>query len=162
MNFWLVKFILCVALTVLPARAATLVTPNPLIAPAEVVAIQMTSLKHNDLDEPDFGIRQTWAFAHPQNRRLTGPLPRFATMLKGPAFSPLLNHRAHQIKPAETNPAGQHASGAAWRKFDVLVETAQGDILYLSWVVQQVVDGPLQDCWMTVGVSAPQLVGKSG
>ena len=61
MNLWLVKLILWLALAVLPARAATLVTPDPLIAPAEVVAIQMTSLKHNDLDEPDFGIRQTWA-----------------------------------------------------------------------------------------------------
>ena len=162
MNVWLAKLILFAAFAVFSVRADNLVTPDPLIAPAEVVAIQMTSLKHNDLEEPDFGIRQTWAFAHPQNRGLTGPLPRFESMLKGPAFSPLLNHRAHQIKPAGTNPAGQHASGAAWRKFDVLVETAQGDILYLSWVVQQVVDGPLQDCWMTVGVSAPQLVGQSG
>ena len=81
MNIWLAKLIVFVAFTAFSVRADNLVKPDPLIGPAEVVAIQMTSLKHNDLDEPDFGIRQTWAFAHPQNRRLTGPLPRFAMML---------------------------------------------------------------------------------
>ncbi|MEC7485917.1 MAG: hypothetical protein VX570_04550, partial [Pseudomonadota bacterium] len=68
------------------ARAADLVVPDPSIAPEEVVAIQMKALQFNDNPSPDFGIAQTWNFAHPRNRAMTGPLPRFANMLKGPAY----------------------------------------------------------------------------
>ena len=74
------------------ARAADLVVPDPSIAPEEVVAIQMQALQFNDNPKPDFGIAQTWNFAHPRNRAMTGPLPRFAGMLKGPAYGQMLNH----------------------------------------------------------------------
>ena len=40
------------------AYASDLVRPDPSIAPAEVVAIQLMGLKNNDLIEMDFGIRQ--------------------------------------------------------------------------------------------------------
>ena len=80
------------------ALADNLVRPDPSITPAEVVAIQLMSLKNNDIVETDFGIRQTWNFAHPQNRKVTGPYLRFAMMLKGPSFDVLLNHKSHSIK----------------------------------------------------------------
>ena len=81
------------------ARAADLVVPDPSIAPEEVVAIQMKALQFNDNPSPDFGIAQTWNFAHPRNRAMTGPLPRFAGMLKGPAYGQMLNHASHRIVP---------------------------------------------------------------
>ena len=56
---------LCVSTT---ASTAELIYPNPDIAPAEVIAIQLNGLQHNDSPETDAGIRQTWAFAHPRNR----------------------------------------------------------------------------------------------
>ena len=143
------------------AVAGELVRPDPAIAAGEVVAIQMMGLKHNDLDEPDFGIRQTWAFAHPQNRAITGPLPRFAMMLKGPAYHMLLNHRTHSIAPAAVA-AGQTETGEEWRRFDVLVETETSEIMHFSWVVQKVRDGRFRDCWMTVGVSPPRPAGQAG
>ena len=59
--------ILMACLFSIVALADNLVRPDPSIAPAEVVAIQLMSLKNNDLVEADFGIRQTWNFAHPQN-----------------------------------------------------------------------------------------------
>ena len=76
--------LLCFSTT---ARTSELVYPNPDIAPAEVIAIQLNGLQYNDSPETDAGIRQTWAFAHPRNRAMTGPLPRFASMLKGPVMT---------------------------------------------------------------------------
>ena len=76
------------------ARAADLVVPDPSIAPEEVVAIQMKALQFNDNPSPDFGIAQTWNFAH-RATAMTGPLPRFANMLKGPAYGLMLNHASH-------------------------------------------------------------------
>ena len=134
------------------ARAAEMVYPNPDIAPAEVIAIQLNGLQYNDTPEADAGIRQTWAFAHPRNRAMTGPLPRFATMLKGPGYKMMLNHLSHQIVPVN--------SGDGWRQFDVSMETRNGKVLEFAWIVEIVNEGRYKDCWMTVAVSAPRLAGQ--
>jgi len=144
------------------ANGTEVVKPNPDIAPLEVVDIQLTGLQNNDNPERDFGIRQTWNFAHPQNRKVTGPYLRFAMMLKGPGFDVLLNHKSHSIKTGSNTASGQTSDGAMWQQFDVLMETRRGEILYFSWVVQKVTSGQFKDCWMTVAVSPPQPAGQSG
>ena len=135
-----------------PARAAEMVYPNPDIAPAEVIAIQLNGLQYNDSPQIDAGIRQTWAFAHPRNRAMTGPLNRFANMLKGPGYDMLLYHASHQIVPAN--------SGDGWRQFDVFMEAGNGKVLEFAWIVEKVTEGRYKDCWMTVAVSAPQPAGQ--
>ena len=140
---------LCVSTT---ASTAELIYPNPDIAPAEVIAIQLNGLQHNDSPETDAGIRQTWAFAHPRNRSMTGPLKRFTTMLKGPGYDVMLNHASHEIVPAN--------SGKGWRQFDVFMETENGEVMQFAWIVEKVTDGRYKNCWMTVAVSAPRLAGR--
>ncbi len=134
------------------ALANDLVVPDPAIAPVEVVAIQLKALQFNDNPTPDFGILQTWNFAHPSNRAVTGPLPRFAAMIKGPAFSPLINHNSHEISPSADQPG--------LKRFDVLMETALGQVLYFQWSVEKVTSGEYENCWMTVGVSMPRIAGQ--
>ena len=140
---------LCVSTT---ASTAELVFPNPDIAPAEVIAIQLNGLQYNDSPETDAGIRQTWAFAHPRNRAMTGPLKRFTTMLKGPGYDVMLNHISHKIVPAN--------SGYGWQQFDVIMEAGNGKLIKFAWVVEKVVEGQYEDCWMTVAVSTPRLAGQ--
>ena len=98
--------ILAFCMMTMSARA-DLVKPDPSIAPVEVVAIQLKALQFNDNPKPDFGIAQTWAFAHPRNRAATGPLPRFASMIKGPSYAKMLNHSRHEIS--------RSWSGRIWR-----------------------------------------------
>ncbi|MCE2516640.1 MAG: DUF4864 domain-containing protein [Alphaproteobacteria bacterium] len=126
--------------------------PNPSISAAEVVAIQLDALMRNDSPDADDGIRQTWAFAHPDNRKVTGPLGRFIEMMKTPAYEPLLNHRRHTI--TEQNRARE------WVQFKVLMEDRGGRVLAFAWVVKKVKSGEYKDCWMTSAVSAPVLAGQ--
>ena len=81
-----------------PSRAGDVRLPDRALSPAEVVEIQLVALQANDTPESDAGIAQTWAFAHPDNKRMTGPLPRFASMIKGPLYRILLNHRSHDVE----------------------------------------------------------------
>jgi len=143
--------VLVTCLMSLPA-AADLVRPDPSIAPIEVVAIQLKALQYNDNPSPDFGIAQTWSFAHPRNRSVTGPLPRFAMMIKSPAYGSMLNHRRHEITVVAEN--------ATMARYDVLLETDKGQILLFQWGVEKVADGEFADCWMTTIVSAPRLAGQ--
>ena len=134
------------------AHTVELIYPDPDIAPAEVVAIQLNGLQNNDSPETDAGIRQTWEFAHPRNRAMTGPLTRFATMLKGPSYGMMLNHASHQIVPAK--------SGYGWRQFAVMMEAGNGKVTQFVWVVEKVMEGRYKDCWMTVAVTEPRLAGQ--
>jgi hypothetical protein len=112
----------------------------------------MKALQFNDNPAPDFGIAQTWNFAHPRNRAMTGPLPRFASMLKGPGYGSMLNHASHRIVavPGDDNRA----------TFDVFMETSTGQVLLFNWAVELVEGGEFDNCWMTVAVSMPRLAGQ--
>ena len=133
------------------ANAVDPVTPDPSIAAVEVVAIQLKALQFNDNPMENFGILQTWQFAHPRNRAMTGPLPRFAAMLQSMPYGTLLNHNSHKISPTlDTDSVKQ---------FDVLMETQKGRVLLFQWTVEKVTSGEFADCWMTVGVTAPSPAG---
>jgi hypothetical protein len=136
-----------------PSYAADVLQPDPNRSPAEVVAIQLNALQANDTPEPDAGIAQSFAFAHPDNRRVTGPLPRFAQMIKGPRYEILLNHRAHEVREvARTDDEAAYA---------VIVTSRSGDVVGFRWAVARVADGEHAGAWMTIAVSPPVPVGNA-
>ena len=143
-----ILFFCCGAVT----KATEMVYPSPEITPAQVVAIQLKGLQYNDMPSEDFGIRQAWEFAHPRNRSVTGPVSRFTKMLKGPNFNIMLNHLSHEVIRAK--------SDERWKKFEVFMEAANGDVMKFLWIVEKVTEGQFKDCWMTTSVSVPLLTGQ--
>ena len=137
---------------VAPTWAADLLAPDPALPPPQVVAIQLEALQANDA-ATDAGIAQTFAFAHPANRRMTGPLSRFAQMIKGPRYRMLLNHRAHEIRGV--------ARTADEAVFAVTVTTRTGEVVACRWTVAKVTSGELAGAWMTIAVSPPVPVGRA-
>ena len=135
------------------AHAAEPLGPDPALPPEEVVRIQLEALQSNDIPTPDAGIRQVWMLAHPNNKRITGPLPRFARMIKGASFRPLIGHAAHDIEPLTTTEA-QVA-------FKVTIETSDGDVLEYLWAVGRVDSGPADGAWLTTSVSPPRQAGRA-
>jgi Domain of unknown function (DUF4864) len=134
------------------AWAADLLAPDPDLSPAQVVAIQLDALQANEA-ETDAGIAQTFAFAHPDNKRLTGPLPRFAQMIKGPQYRILLNHQSHEVR--EVSRTDHEAV------FAVTVTTRSGEIVGYRWSVAKVTEGEHAGAWMTIAVSPPVPVGQA-
>ena len=70
------------AIIFMNSAKAELVKPNNSLEPHQVVKIQLRGLKYNDEPKKNNGIEQTWEFAHPFNKRYTGPLPKFINMIK--------------------------------------------------------------------------------
>ena len=58
---------------------ADIIKPAENLSAYDVIKIQLDALKNND--DKDNGIKQTWLFAHPENKKMTGPYPRFRVML---------------------------------------------------------------------------------
>lgn len=124
---------------------------DPMLSPEAAVHIQLRALQNNDVPLPDSGIRKAWAFAHPANKRLTGPLPKFIAMIKQPAYAMLLNHQNHEIKVLE-----QSDSIAV---FAIRVTANDGLVYLCRWQVAPVSGGENDGAWLTIGVSPPLAVG---
>ncbi len=144
-NLTLTFIVLC--LSALPATAKELLRPDPNILPKRVVEIQLRALQQNDRPTPDFGIVQTWTFAHPRNKRMTGPIERFTAMIKGPNYQMMINHLEHIIKPVVLT--NNHAI------FDVSIITKSELTASFKWEVSKVQSGANQGSWMTTSVSPP-------
>jgi len=133
---------------------AELINPNSSIKPAEVVKIQLTGLKNNDKEFQDSGIEQTWNFAHPNNKKVTGPLDNFKRMIKGDSYQMMINHLSHTITKL--------GESENWAQFEVIILDKDKIYHKFNWQVEKyTIDGDLKDCWLTTMVSNPIPLGSS-
>ena len=136
------------------ALKADLINPSISIKPKEVIQIQLTGLMKNDDYFKDSGIEQTWSFAHPENKKNTGPLPNFKMMIKGRSYQMLLNHLSHSITEV--------GSSDKWAQFEVIILDSEKIYHKFNWQVEKYTEeGPLKDCWLTTMVSSPIPLGSS-
>ena len=133
---------------------AELLKPTSDIKPTEVVKIQLLGLQKNDLGYKDSGIEQTWNFAHPNNKKVTGPLDKFKKMIKGESYQMMINHLSHTITKL--------GSSDKWAQFEVIILDKEKIYHKFNWQVEKYLsDGPLKDCWLTTMVSNPIPLGSS-
>ena len=134
--------------------SAELLNPNSTIKPKEVIKIQLTGLQKNDSKFKDSGIEQTWNFAHPNNKRVTGPLSNFKMMLKSDSYGMMINHLSHTIT--------ELGSSDKWAQFEVIILDKNKIYHKFNWQVEKyTLDGSLKDCWLTTMVSSPIPLGSS-
>jgi hypothetical protein len=136
------------------SSTAEILKPSSNIKPSEVVKIQLNGLQKNDLDFKDSGIEQTWNFAHPNNKKVTGPLPKFKRMIKGDTYQMMLDHLSHTIT--------ELGSSDNWAQFEVIILDKNKIYHKFNWQVEKYsLDGLLKDCWLTTMVSNPIPLGSS-
>ena len=146
--------ILILLLTTISFSKAELLNPNSSIAPKEVVKIQLSGLQQNDLEYKDSGIEQTWNFAHPNNKKVTGPLNNFKRMIKGASYQMMIDHLSHTItEVGSSNKSVQ---------FEVIILDKNKIYHKFNWQVEKfTAEGSLKDCWLTTMVSSPIPLGSS-
>ena len=128
--------------------------PSSNIKPSEVVKIQLLGLQNNNDGFEDSGIEQTWNFAHPNNKKATGPLDKFKTMIKSDNYQMMINHISHTITEIR--------GGDNWVQFEVIILDNKKIYHKFNWQVEKYTeDGPLKDCWLTTMVSSPVSLGSS-
>ncbi|WP_435149421.1 hypothetical protein [Candidatus Pelagibacter bacterium nBUS_32] len=147
------KVLILLFITISVSKAEIL-KPSRDINPKEVVKIQLIGLQKNDLNFKDSGIEQTWNFAHPNNKKVTGPLGNFKRMLKGNSYEMMINHLSHTIT--------QLGSSDKWAQFEVVILDKNKIYHKFNWQVEKYTEeGELKDCWLTSMVSNPIPLGSS-
>ena len=137
-----------------PNLSAEMIKPDPSISAKDVISIQLKALQINNSPFEDAGIEQTWEFAHPNNRKSTGPLNNFIRMIKNPSYSMMIDHLEHNIIPVEEQENSSY--------YFVELTDVNGKKYGFEWTVEKVSEnGEFKDCWMTVGVSTPMLLSQA-
>ncbi len=133
---------------------ANLIKPNKLLKPIEIIKIQLNSLQKNNIPYKDAGIEQTWEFAHPNNKIITGPLEKFKKMIYSENYQLLIEHEYHEIIILEKT------NNRVVYKVEILTRNKKK--YFYIWQVEKVIgNGYLKDCWMTTNVSSPQYLGDT-
>ena len=134
--------------------SAELFKPNNELKPFDVVKIQLSALKNNNKPYKNAGIKQTWEFAHPSNKKFTGPVSRFIKLLNGEGYNVLLNHMEHKIVEIFKSE----------KKFiyEVTILDREKNFFKYNWQVEKFLNGgSLNNCWLTTSVSLPTFLGSS-
>ena len=140
--------------TTISVSNAELLNPSSAITPKEVIKIQLSGLQQNDLKFKDSGIEQTWNFAHPNNKKVTGPLNNFKRMIKSASYQMMIDHLSHTI--TEVGSSNKSA------QFEVIILDKNKIYHKFNWQVEKyTAEGSLKDCWLTTMVSSPIPLGSS-
>lgn len=116
-------------------------TPDASDDPERVVALQLEGLATNDHPFADAGIAVAYNFASPANRRATGPFDRFARMVKGPRYAPMVDH-----VEATTGPMKRNGNTAEQR---VTLTGPDGRTVTYTFGLSNDREGELDGYWLT-------------
>ena len=146
--------ILILSIIFILSSKADIIKPSSEILPYQVVKIQLKGLSNNNKTNTDEGIKQTWEFAHPSNKKNTGPLSKFTSMLKGKSYKVLIDHLDSEIIEIFKS-SNQYG-------FEVTILSNDKNYYKFQWIVEKYYEeGPLKDCWLTISVSNPVSLGSS-
>jgi hypothetical protein len=125
-------------------------SPNAALSPDQVVRIQLDALREND--PADSGIAIAFRFASPSNKSNTGPLPRFARMIKEGVYALMLDYVEADYSPVEV-------VGTRARQKVTLTGTSR-IVTYVFYLSRQEHDA-CEGCWMTDAVSVERVATQS-
>ena len=149
------KFFIITLLTVMTIyikKATSDVLPNDLFSSIEVVELQMSSLQTNTKNN-NSGIYQCWLFAHPENKKYTGPFNNFKRMISDTSYKILLNSTKFKVKLLNENKNSA--------TYSVNVDAYDNKRYNLTWVLEKAsISQDCKNCWMTTSVTQPQFIGQ--
>jgi len=123
---------------------AGLHSPSPELGAGEVIGIVLEALRAPNEPHEGAGIEQTWRFASPPNRARTGPLERFAEMLRNPLHDDLLGHVAAT--------RGELVVEAGQARQEVEVIARDGSRATYVFQLRRHTTADCKGCWMTDAV----------
>ena len=139
--------ILITILSFTKSLGADIIKPAENLTAYDVVKIQLTALKNNNKPSKNTGIKQTWIFAHPENKKFTGPYKKFEKMILGNQYNFLLNHDSHRIKLI--------MKSKDTYIYNIELISKEKKMYFYEWHLEKTTTNNCSNCWFTTIVSPP-------
>ena len=140
-------FIIIILLNLTNVIYADTIQPTKNLSAYDVIKIQLNALMNNNESKQNDGIKQTWIFAHPENKKFTGPYERFEKMILSNQYMILLNHVSHKINLI---------TDSKNKNIYSIELIAKNKIIYFyEWHLEIGSTENCNNCWFTTIVSPP-------
>ena len=146
-------FIVIILLNLTNVIYADTIQPTKNLSAYEVVKIQLNALMKNNESKHNDGIKQTWIFAHPENKKFTGPYERFEKMILSNQYKILLNHASHKISLI-TNSKDNYI-------YNIELITKNKKMFFYEWHLEKSTTDKCDSCWFTTIVLPPVNIGNT-
>jgi Domain of unknown function (DUF4864) len=133
------------------AQTVNDLSPKPELTPQQVVEYQLLVLQRNDQPTPDAGIKKAFRFASPANKKSTGPISHFISMVHA-GYAPLLNAKESAVIRAQVEDDQA--------KILTRIVSAGGSEMFYLFLLSRHSEGENANCWMTDGVIGLQPEGN--
>ena len=128
-------------------QSKDLILPSTKLTGYQVLVLQLQSLKNNTKLGNDRGIEQVFIFAHPENKKITGPIKNFKKMIKSDPYSIFLDHNENKIETVHKDEFHEV----------YLVKVTKNNISKtFLWTLITYIDNKKNSFWFTVNVISYQ------
>ena len=128
-------------------QSKDLILPSTKLTGYQVLVLQLQSLKNNTKLGNDRGIEQVFIFAHPENKKITGPIKNFKKMIKSDPYSIFLDHNENKIETVHKDEFHEV----------YLVKVTKNNISKtFLWTLITYIDNNKNSFWFTVNVISYQ------
>ena len=146
-----ILFAVCISTTA-AGRDLSKTTPHPSLSSLDVVQIIMTALQRNDEPSKNHGIRVTFNFASPANKKVTGPVERFINMVTGPVYGKMVDHLGAVYEKIKIR--GNSAS------VDVMIKAGSSRFVGFRFLLTKQRDNEFDGTWMTDSVIPIEVISS--
>jgi len=128
------------------AALALLPSPSSDFSPEQVVKIQLSALKLNDLAGHDSGVEKVYEYASAANVEMTATPENFRNLMKSPVYRPLVGFTQVEFEPIRCD--GHSAEQS------VLVTPANGAApVKYTFLLMREMFGEKAGCWLVDGIA---------
>jgi len=114
---------------------------------SEEILIDIFNIYKTFSDDPIKAVDIIWGYAHEDNKEITGPKERFATMLASEPYDSIIDLKNYSYETIFESEENVH--------YEIKVLAQNNNYFVITWVFQKTLCDE-QLCWRTIGVSQPE------
>ena len=114
---------------------------------SEEILIDIFNIYKTFSDDPVKAVDIIWGYAHEDNKEITGPKERFATMLASEPYDSIIDLKDYSYETIFESEENVH--------YEIKVLAQNNSYFVITWVFQKTLCDE-KPCWRTIGVSQPE------
>ncbi len=116
---------------------------------SDIILTEILESYQNFSNSPENSLDTIWEYAHPDNKKITGPKENFRKMLLSEPYNSILNLKEYSFTKTVATETNEH--------YEIKILADNNSYFEVTWVFEldKCPDSPLNDCWLTIAVTAP-------
>ena len=124
-------------------------TAQTSVVESNAILTEILESYQNFSNSPQISLDIIWNYAHPDNKKITGPKENFRNMLLSEPYNSILDLKEYSFTKTVETKDTEH--------YEIKILANNNSYFEVTWVFQldKCPENPTNDCWLTIAVTAP-------